>query len=71
MDVQTKTNGFITEDGLVAFYRDFGRLGEDIEASGVSETLSEYSRSTRNEISKPVKSKTSSGEAKQLRGKLA
>ena len=34
--VQTDKNGFITEEGLVAFYRDFGNLGEDLEASGVS-----------------------------------
>lgn len=33
--MKTNRNGFLTEDGLVAFYRDFGRLGDDIEASGV------------------------------------
>lgn len=36
MGVKTDRNGFLTEDGLVAFYRDFGRLGDDIEAAGVS-----------------------------------
>jgi len=38
MGVKTNRNGFLTEDGLVAFYRDFGRLGDDIEAAGVSST---------------------------------
>lgn len=36
MGVKTDRHGYLTEDGLVAFYRDFGRLGDDIEASGVS-----------------------------------
>ncbi|CAN0055726.1 unnamed protein product [Scytosiphon promiscuus] len=36
MGVKTDRNGFLTEDGLVAFYRDFGQLGDDIEASGVA-----------------------------------
>lgn len=36
MGVKTDKNGFLTEDGLVAFYRDFGHLGHDIEAGGVS-----------------------------------
>lgn len=35
MGVKTDRNGFLTEDGLVAFYRGFGRLGGDIEAAGV------------------------------------
>lgn len=35
MGVKTDRNGFLTEDGLVAFYRDFGRLGDDVEAAGV------------------------------------
>ena len=33
--MKTNRNGFLTEDGLVAFYRDFGRLGDDLEAAGV------------------------------------
>ncbi|CAM9355835.1 unnamed protein product [Ectocarpus fasciculatus] len=36
MGVKTDRHGYLTEDGLVAFYRDFGRLGDDIEASGVA-----------------------------------
>ncbi|CAM9771530.1 unnamed protein product [Ectocarpus sp. 6 AP-2014] len=36
MGVKTDRHGYVTEDGLVAFYRDFGRLGDDIEASGVA-----------------------------------
>lgn len=39
MGINADKNGFITEDGLVAFYRKFGRLGDDIEAIGVSETI--------------------------------
>lgn len=35
MGVKTDRNGYVTEDGLVAFYRDFGRLGDDVEAYGV------------------------------------
>lgn len=34
--VKTDRNGFLSEDGLVAFYRDFGRLADDVEAAGVS-----------------------------------
>ena len=34
--MKTDTNGYLTEAGLVAFYREFGHLGDDIEASGVS-----------------------------------
>lgn len=36
MGVKTDRNGFLTEDGLVAFYREFGKLGDDVEAAGVS-----------------------------------
>lgn len=35
LGVKTDRNGFLTEDGLVAFYRDFGQLADDIEAAGV------------------------------------
>lgn len=34
--VKTDTNGYLTEAGLVAFYREFGHLADDVEASGVS-----------------------------------
>lgn len=34
--MKTDKNGFVTEDGLVALYRDFGHLGDDVEAGGVS-----------------------------------
>lgn len=37
MGVKIDRNGFMTEDGLVAFYRTFGNLGDDVEASGVGE----------------------------------
>lgn len=35
MGVKTDRNGFLSEDGLVAFYRDLGHLGDDVEAAGV------------------------------------
>lgn len=34
--MKTDKNGFMTEDGMVAFYRDFGHLGDDVEVGGVS-----------------------------------
>lgn len=34
--VKTDTNGYLTEAGLVAFYREFGHLADDVEATGVS-----------------------------------
>lgn len=33
--VKTDRNGFVTEDGLIAFYREYGKLGNDVEAAGV------------------------------------
>eukprot|EP00903_Cladosiphon_okamuranus_P017392 g16020.t2 len=36
MGVKTDRNGFLSEDGLVAFYREFGGLADDVEATGVA-----------------------------------
>eukprot|EP00752_Nemacystus_decipiens_P007697 g6880.t1 len=36
LGVKTDKHGFLSEDGLVAFYRDFGRLADDVEAAGVA-----------------------------------